>query len=159
MLYCNGSKDVSSTLICARQQTLFAFFTIFLVATPCYNFFSSHQSGNGGKYHLGITNQGRLALTTKHLSTTTVEKEIPFFKFPQLSPFFFKSVPINSCNKELLTTIAGVGPALANNILSTRDRIGVFKSKDDLLQVPGIGTTRMEQFSEQVSFALPDPSL
>lgn len=71
---------------------------------------------------------------------------------PQFTPFFFKPVPLNSCDKNLLLSIRGIGPSIADAILKTRADIGNFHDMQDLLLVPGIGKTRMHQFSKHLSF-------
>ena len=71
---------------------------------------------------------------------------------PQLTPFFFKPVPLNSCDKNLLISIPGIGPSIADAILKTRADIGTFQDAQDLLLVPGIGKSRMDQFSKHFSF-------
>lgn len=71
---------------------------------------------------------------------------------PQFTPFFFKPVPLNSCDKNLLLSIRGIGPSIADAILKTRADIGYFHDMEDLLLVPGIGKTRMHQFSKHLSF-------
>jgi len=71
---------------------------------------------------------------------------------PQLTPFFFKPVPLNSCDKKLLLSISGIGPSIADAILKTREDIGTFHDMQDLLLVPGIGKSRMNKFSKHFSF-------
>ncbi len=71
---------------------------------------------------------------------------------PQLTPFFFKPVPLNSCDINLLLSVPGIGPSLANAILKTRADIGTFRDMQDLLLVRGIGQSRMRLFSKHFSF-------
>lgn len=70
-----------------------------------------------------------------------------------LTPFFFKPIPVNYCDKELLMSVSGIGPALADSIIETRERIGLFKNKYDLLQVSGIGQSRMGRFASAFNFS------
>ncbi len=72
---------------------------------------------------------------------------------PQLTPFFFEKIPLNSCNKNLLLSVPGIGPSIADSILKTRARIGIFYDMHDLLLVPGIGKSRMYKFAKHLSFA------
>jgi len=69
-----------------------------------------------------------------------------------LTPFYFEPIPINYCGRDLLLSVSGIGPALAERILETRARIGSFKTKADLLQVSGIGESRMNIFASSFSF-------
>ena len=70
-----------------------------------------------------------------------------------LTPFFFQPLPINFAEIELLETINGIGPRLAEEIVRTRDTRGFFTGPDDLRNVPGIGPKRIKQFETQFSFA------
>ena len=73
-----------------------------------------------------------------------------------LTPFFFDPIPLNYCSKELLLTVSGIGPSLAQKIIETKETEGYFKNKHDLLKVPGIGIVRMNTFSPFFSFSIPD---
>ncbi len=54
-------------------------------------------------------------------------------------------VDVNSASKELLTYVSGLGPVLAQNILTHRNNNGPFKSRKDLLKVPRLGPKAFEQ--------------
>jgi len=69
-----------------------------------------------------------------------------------LTPFFFLPVAINYCEKPLLMSIKGIGPSLADRILETRNRVGVFSNAEDLLQVRGIGPIRLAKLKPYLSF-------
>lgn len=58
---------------------------------------------------------------------------------------------INSASAEELTTLNGIGPATAGNIVEHRLRNGRFYSVDDLLHVTGIGRVRLEQLRNYVT--------
>ena len=72
---------------------------------------------------------------------------------PELAPFFFQPIPVNRADARLLETIDGIGPHLAAEIIRVRDRGVVFRSNDDLSQVPGIGPKRVRRLESQFSFA------
>lgn len=73
---------------------------------------------------------------------------------PQLAPLFFQPIPINRADAGLLETIDGIGPHLASEIIRVRDQEGVvFRSGEDLLQVPGIGRKRARQLESQFSYS------
>lgn len=74
----------------------------------------------------------------------------------RFTPFFFLPIPVNSADAELLATIPGIGPGLAAKIIATRTTKGPFRSPPDLLQVPGIGPSRMSRFAPRFSFAVND---
>jgi hypothetical protein len=71
-----------------------------------------------------------------------------------VTPFFFQPIPVNFADQELLATISGIGPELAAQIVKTRDSKGLFAKPEDLLAIPGIGRSRMNQFAPQFSFAV-----
>ncbi len=54
-------------------------------------------------------------------------------------------VDVNTASPALLTHVAGVGPKLASNIVSHRDANGVFKSREQLRDVSGLGPKAYEQ--------------
>ncbi len=70
----------------------------------------------------------------------------------KFTPFFFEPIVINSGDMNMLMSIKGIGPDLAENIILTRNRIGNFTKPEDLLKVKGIGRSRMLKFSQYFSF-------
>jgi uncharacterized protein len=54
-------------------------------------------------------------------------------------------VDINSASVSLLAYVAGVGVKVANAIVDYREKMGAFKSKQELLKVKGLGTKAYEQ--------------
>jgi competence protein ComEA len=53
-------------------------------------------------------------------------------------------VDLNAATLEQLDTLPGVGPATARAIVAYRTRHGRFRSVTELLEVPGIGPTKLE---------------
>ncbi len=53
-------------------------------------------------------------------------------------------IDLNTATVEQLDTLPGVGPATAQAIVSYRTRHGRFRSVTELLEVPGIGPTKLE---------------
>lgn len=53
------------------------------------------------------------------------------------------SVDLNTAGVDRLTDLPGVGPVLANRILTYRETHGPFEVLEDLLDVPGIGEGRL----------------
>lgn len=62
-----------------------------------------------------------------------------------------KSVNINSASMEELMKLKGIGPVLAYRIMQKRKADGPFKDKEELKEVPGIGTKKFEAIEEYVS--------
>ncbi|PWH83784.1 RNA-binding transcriptional accessory protein [Algibacter marinivivus] len=54
-------------------------------------------------------------------------------------------VNINTASKPLLSSVSGIGPKLAENILNYRNENGVFKSRNDIKNVPRLGGKAFEQ--------------
>ena len=54
-------------------------------------------------------------------------------------------VNINTASRELLTYVAGLGPALAQNIVNNRAEAGDFRSRDDIMRVPKLGAKTFTQ--------------
>lgn len=54
-------------------------------------------------------------------------------------------VDVNTASVPLLTRVSGIGPALAENIVTRRDDRAPFGSRDDLSGVPGLGPKAFEQ--------------
>lgn len=54
-------------------------------------------------------------------------------------------VEVNTASKQLLTFVSGVGPVLAQNIMSYRNENGAFSSREDLRKVPRFGPKAFEQ--------------
>jgi competence protein ComEA len=60
-------------------------------------------------------------------------------------------VDINQASQEELTSLKGIGPVLAKNIIEYRQKNGRFRSVEDLLQVKGIGVKKLEGFRDSVT--------
>ena len=55
---------------------------------------------------------------------------------------------LNAATSADLQILPGIGPALATRIIAAREQRGGFKKLDELLQVRGIGPTRLHALSE-----------
>jgi competence protein ComEA len=60
-------------------------------------------------------------------------------------------VNVNTANAATLDSLPGIGPAIADRIVSWREKNGRFASVDDLLSVPGIGEKLLEGLRDLVS--------
>ena len=54
-------------------------------------------------------------------------------------------VDVNTASAPLLSRIAGLSSSLADNVVALRDKQGVFKRREDLLNVPRLGPKAFEQ--------------
>ena len=62
-----------------------------------------------------------------------------------------KAVSINKATLEELQTVRGIGPALAERIISYREANGGFKSLDQLKEVRWIGDMKFERIKNQLT--------
>jgi competence ComEA-like helix-hairpin-helix protein len=63
----------------------------------------------------------------------------------KLAPLFFKPIPINKADEELLITIPGIGPVLAKRIIEFRKEHGRISAIEELDEVKGIGPAKLEK--------------
>ncbi|MBL8783983.1 MAG: RNA-binding transcriptional accessory protein [Deltaproteobacteria bacterium] len=54
-------------------------------------------------------------------------------------------VDLDTASAALLGHVAGLGPALAKRIVEHREKVGRFRSRKELMKVPGLGAQRFEQ--------------
>ncbi len=82
-------------------------------------------------------------LTTPATQPTTqpeaTEETQPTVSFP---------LELNTATAEELTALPGIGPVLAQRIVSYRESNGAFQAVEELLNVEGIGEKRMESIAE-----------
>ena len=69
---------------------------------------------------------------------------------PGVSNIFFKPISINRAKKEILSTLPGVGPKLAERIVFRRNEKGPFRSKEELLNIPGIGPKKLARLVDHI---------
>jgi competence protein ComEA len=55
------------------------------------------------------------------------------------------SLNLNTAGLEALQRLPGIGPTLAERIVTDRRAFGLFRTPEDLLRVPGIGPRRWER--------------
>ncbi len=59
-------------------------------------------------------------------------------------------IRINQADSAALETLPGVGPVLAEAIITHRTEYGLFRSVEDLLDVPGIGEQKLASLRDRV---------
>jgi len=62
-------------------------------------------------------------------------------------------VDINSADAELLSTLPGIGPKTAEKITAYRTANGPFNTVDDLLNISGIGSRKLEKIRSLVTIS------
>jgi competence protein ComEA len=79
----------------------------------------------------------------KPVSSSATEARPP--KTEKLSRPGQGTVALNSAGAEELQRLPGIGPAMAERILTYRKEIGGFRTLDELMDVPGIGPKKFER--------------
>ena len=69
---------------------------------------------------------------------------------PAVANIFFQPIPINRADKEILSTLPGIGPKLAKRIVQRREDKGPFGSKDELLHITGIGPKKLAELADYI---------
>ncbi len=59
---------------------------------------------------------------------------------------------INTADQTALEDIPGIGPSLADAILTRRAELGSFDAPDELLTVPGIGEARLAVLEDYITY-------
>jgi len=86
-------------------------------------------------------------------ATTTAESKKINELFPnRLRPLFFQAINVNRADRELLSTLPGIGPVLAERIVHQRETRGNFHSPSDLLEVTGLGEGKLEKIRNLLVF-------
>jgi competence protein ComEA len=67
------------------------------------------------------------------------------------APFDDGKVHLNQASASELESLPGVGPVLAERIVSYRTEHGPFATVDDLLDVPGIGESKLASMREMIA--------
>lgn len=59
-------------------------------------------------------------------------------------------ININTASSQELTSLSGIGPSKAADIVSYREKKGPFKSIEEIMEVPGIGTATFEKIRDEI---------
>lgn len=59
-------------------------------------------------------------------------------------------IDINTATADELTTLDGIGPAIAERIINFREKNGNFKNPEDLCKVPGIGSSTLNKIKDYI---------
>ena len=86
----------------------------------------------------------RLAVTSDY--SVTVQRETVERVIPERT-----LVNVNTASAEELEALTGIGPALAEAIVSYRDEHGAFETPEDLMNVKGIGEGKLEAFRAEIT--------
>jgi competence ComEA-like helix-hairpin-helix protein len=70
---------------------------------------------------------------------------------PQVANLFWQPIPVNRADADILTSLPGIGPVLAERIVQHRKQHGPFRLKNDLLQVEGIGAKKFAALVDHIT--------
>jgi len=59
-------------------------------------------------------------------------------------------ININTATQSELESLSGIGPSMASKIIDYRDKSGKFKNKEDIKNVPGIGSSKYEAIKDEI---------
>lgn len=99
--------------------------------------------------HLTITPQNRIILE----EMPDNKKRQQMVLAARYTPFFFEKIPINSADQEMLSTVRGIGPNLAKEIIHFREQFGPLNNITDLTQLKGISQKRAVKFATEFNFS------
>ena len=60
-------------------------------------------------------------------------------------------ININTANESELDTLPGIGPSRAKDIINYREKVGAFKSIEEIKNVSGIGEAAFEKMKEIIT--------
>ena len=92
--------------------------------------------------------RGDVAVTENDGYTVEVERSV---SAEAVVPVKKEPVDINTATAEELETLMGIGPVLAQAIVDYRAEHGPFASVDELLEVSGIGETKLDNIRDDVT--------
>ncbi len=69
------------------------------------------------------------------------------------------NIDLNQASREELTTLPGIGPALAGRIIARREEVGPFVSLSDLETVAGIGPSLVDQIADRIILTPIEPDI
>jgi len=91
---------------------------------------------------------GALYFVSRQRETNTVSLQALSCSLPaDIAPLFFKPIPLNHASINLLCTIPGIGPHLAEEIHEYISKHGPLTNVSDLKRVKGIGVKKSKQIA------------
>jgi competence ComEA-like helix-hairpin-helix protein len=70
---------------------------------------------------------------------------------PQVANVFLQPIPINRADENILASLPGIGPVLAERIVQRRNQHGPFQAKEELLEVNGIGPKKYAGLVDRIT--------
>ena len=133
-----------------RLTVLLVITGCFLIATLVGNYLKPRliSTGPGRCEQLGVSSSGQLLIKNCNEVAGRDDDYVP----SHLTPFFYHPVKINMADREMLETVKGVGPSLAEKILTHRRLVGSFKKPADLQKLSGVGRKKAAAIAAEFNF-------
>ncbi len=114
---------------------------------------SSSKKNTSSKSQVSNKKSSSTANKSSEVKKTTKKvKKITKKTTNKASKSFTGTVNINKASKEELMQLPGIGKSKAEEIIKTRKKMGKFKSADDLLKVNGIGEKTLKGMKKNLKF-------
>lgn len=151
-----GERKLNDSNINISRDGRLAVLLFFLFVILSFDFtcrqqwpFSQGNDISNSSEQLGFVQPDKLVLENY---SGAGKKQRPGYVPAKYSPFFFELIPINGADKDILMTVNGIGPRLAEDIVEYRQQFGSFTESTDLQNIKGIGPKRAAKFSTIFTF-------
>ena len=94
---------------------------------------------------------GTVIILSLCLSAVPSMAQKPQFPSKKPLPTTTQTININTATAQQLQALPGIGPALAQRIVDYRQQHGPFQSPQDIMNVPGIGTSKFHNMQNMIS--------
>jgi len=94
----------------------------------------------------GTTGQEQTVFAIQYKGDSPEAARLP----PMVASIFSRPISLNRADKNILTTLPGIGPVLAERIVQRRKELGSYRTVDELLQVTGIGPGKLARMAEYI---------
>jgi competence protein ComEA len=137
--YSSGGQPVEITLASTPASVMTIHISGAVANTGIYTFSEDSPLGDILQSAGGTIEDADLANMTIYIPYISESS----YKQPQ-------KVNINTAEVWLLEALPGIGPTLAGRIIEYREAEGYFSSIEEIMQVPGIGSTTLDKIKDKI---------